>query len=83
MSFKDKKYQGWKNYYTWNVALYIDNDYVIYKLACDFMRTYTGRSPYIDFVKIYGFEKTGDGVSYKNNKISRREMNQFMNELVS
>ena len=26
-------YNGWANYETWNVALYINNDYVLYNLA--------------------------------------------------
>jgi hypothetical protein len=26
----DKKYNGWNNYETWNVALWIDNDYGMY-----------------------------------------------------
>tara|TARA_R100000808_G_C2082835_1_gene106106 strand:- start:91 stop:342 length:252 start_codon:yes stop_codon:yes gene_type:complete len=82
MSFKNNKYQGWKNYYTWNAALYIDNDYSTYIAARDFMGSYTGRSPYIDFINTYGLIETGDGVSYKHRKISRRELNSFMKELI-
>ena len=84
MSFKNKKYQGWKNYYTWNIALCIDNERGLYIEARDFMKSYKGRSPYIDFLFYMNFdrqEKTIDGVKYHSRFISRREMNSYMNEL--
>lgn len=33
MSRLDKEYNGWKNYATWNVALWIQNTEVLYRFA--------------------------------------------------
>ena len=30
------EYNGWKNYETWNIALWLQNDYPIYCIARDF-----------------------------------------------
>ena len=81
MSFKNNTYQGWKNYFTWNAALHIDNEYYEYLCAREFMRTYKGRAPYVDFIKSYGLIKTIDGISFLDKRISRTEMNQYMRNL--
>jgi hypothetical protein len=76
---KDTTYNGWKNYQTWNVALWIDNDeplyrqLVAYAKKCDKRRhlpTYTG------FVRFAGLDgcKTGDDVSYSDHRLSRKEL---------
>ncbi len=36
MSRLDKEYNGWKNYATWNVALWIQNTEAYYRLAISF-----------------------------------------------
>ena len=85
MSYKNEKYQGWKNYYTWNVALHIDNNRNCYFTALDFMKHYKGKAPYINFLHYCGYTKyhcTIDGVSFFDKRISRREMNQYMNGLL-
>lgn len=33
MSTHDNTYNGWANYETWNVALYINNDYGLHTMA--------------------------------------------------
>ena len=83
MTYKNNTYNGWKNYFTWNAALHIDNEYNEYLSAREFMQTYKGRAPYVDFIKTYGLTKTFDGVNFLDKRISRREMNQYMRELNS
>lgn len=36
-------HNGWANYETWNVALWLGNDERFYRNACAFARSYTGR----------------------------------------
>lgn len=75
----DTSYNGWKNRETWNVALYIQNDYQLYQIAlkCD---------DYSDFLfsthKIRG-AYTPDGVLWHSSKISWPEINSMLRELRS
>ena len=79
------EYNGWKNYETWNVSLWINNDEELYNLAYGFMSKFSGRAPYANFVKSFGLEgtKTPDGVSFNSSKVSRRELNSMLKELHS
>lgn len=75
-------YNGWKNYATWNVALWINNDEGLYRIACRFMHRYTGRTPYADLVDILPGTETPDGVSWTDPSLSKRELNAMLRELL-
>ena len=87
MEWKFKKYNGWSNYFTWNAALYIDNEYYLYQAACFYARDYQGdkNKIYESFIEFMGLEnhKTGDGVEWLNKNINLTEMNNYMYELIS
>lgn len=76
-------YNGWKNRSTWNVSLWISNDYGLYTTAVEFMKTYKGRKPYKDFIEYLELEKekTRDGINWLDRSLGYRELNWFMNEL--
>ena len=64
------EYNGWENYETWNVALWIQNDQGLYDIAgrCD---------DYQDFLdSIEGLiSKTPDGVSFTDPKVNVIQIN--------
>ncbi len=68
----DISYNGWENYETWNVALWIFNNEGLYHLArsCDC---------YEDFVLVlsqeYGTIETADGVRYDDPKVNVVQIN--------
>lgn len=78
-------YNGWKNYETWDIALWINNDEGLYRIACDFMIHYKGRSPYRDFVKYLDSERraTPDGVAWLDSSLDYRALNRMMRDLVA
>lgn len=77
--WKEKPYQGWSNYYTWNVALYLNNDYGLYMCVKDY-REYAKENnlkvSYSGFISFAGLEglNTPDGVSYISRKICRKQI---------
>lgn len=77
-----KTYNGWANRETWNVALHINNEWYTYEQARGFMVDYKGRSPFQDFVDAYGYISTRDGVLFNDPKLSKRELNAMMRELL-
>ena len=68
----DTTYNGWTNYETWNVALWINNEEGLYELAmeCGDYETLVNRL-YSD----YGSTETGDGVKWNDSKVNVIEIN--------
>ena len=68
----DISYNGWNNYETWNVALWINNEEGLYHLAQEC-------GGYEEFVKClyddYGVTETGDGVKFNSPKVNVIQLN--------
>lgn len=81
----DTTYNGWKNQATWNVALWIGNDEPLYRAAVEFMRNYKGKAPYAAFIRSMGMEdeRTPDRFSYSGTRLSYKELNEMMRELIA
>ena len=77
----DTTYNGWANYETWNVALYIGNDEGLYNMAKEVV---VNGGTYGDFVDQLGLgsSKTPDGVSWTDVNIDGIEINEMMTELI-
>jgi hypothetical protein len=73
-----QKYNGWANYQTWNVALWIGNNEGLYNFAktCD---------TYLEFANemknLWGASKTPDGVSYSDPNLCLSELANFFADL--
>jgi len=76
-------YNGWKNYETWNVALYLDNDEGTYLAVKEYVRdtlnstddlTYDGLIEYLGIEN----ESTPDGIPWAYFRIDRREMFEWL-----
>ena len=71
-------YNGWSNYETWNVALWIQNDFDLYSIGCS-CSDYTEFLSYITEGVISN--KTPDGVYYNSIFLSHLELDQMIQEL--
>ena len=67
-------YNGWANYETWNVALYIQNEYSWYQLAreCD---------SYKQFLRQIADGHTPDGVNMFGKELNIDELDEMILEL--
>ena len=71
-------FNGWSNYQTWNVSLYIQNEYDLYCLARDSKLPYEELTPMI--TTSYG-DITPDGVSWTDPTLDHVELNEMLQEL--
>ena len=80
-------YNGWSNYHTWNVSLFINNEYPIYSLAREWVaerREYDESVDYDVFrhtlTELHG-DVTPDGVSWSDPTLDTDELSEMLQEL--
>lgn len=81
-----KAYNGWKNRATWNVALWIGNDEVLYRNATAFMSRHPNcRAPYARFIRSYlgSGDRTPDNFKWLGSRLCYRELNAMMRDLIA
>ena len=77
----DTTYNGWKNYETWNVALWLFNEYPLYCIA----QGHKGyATPYKSLREslnnTFGYSKTMDGVSLWSGVLDIDALDEAINE---
>ena len=66
----DQTYNGWTNYETWNVALWIQNDEGLYNIA----RECGSYQDFLEYISEFKTQ-TPDGVKYADPKVNVIEIN--------
>ena len=74
----DTTYNGWTNYETWNVALWIGNDEFLYNEARNWAQ-HGYKSFSHQLVEMMG-QTTPDGVDWQDNDLDVDELNEMMSE---
>lgn len=77
MNKEDTTYNGWANYETWNVALWIGNDEGLYDIAKQERNYLT----LVNTLRGNDIKETMDGVSYSDPKLDIDELDAMMEEL--
>ena len=71
---------GWTNYETWNVSLWIQNDEGLYNWARDYR--HFGYMKFAEALTEYSVSpKTPDGVSWTDSELDIDELDEMMAEL--
>jgi hypothetical protein len=75
-------YNGWANYETWNVVLWMQNNQFLYNTAVACVEYVADdETPYQKFIRnMHNVEKftTADGVRWDDEKINHDEINEMM-----
>ena len=84
----DTTYNGWTNYETWNVSLYINNEYEIYMTALEWVKNRLWDNQSVDYDtfrhtlnSLFG-DKTPDGVWWDDDTLDHQELTEMLHELV-
>ena len=77
---QDTSYNGWTNYETWNVALWIQNDEGLYQWARDY-RHYGYKRFAEALCEFSSFDATPDGVKWDDDSLNVCELDEMMEEL--
>ena len=72
----DTTYNGWANYHTWNISLFVQNEEPLYRIGC------RSRN-YRHFLDLTGLEGsvTPDGVSWTDPDLDTDELDEMIGEL--
>lgn len=78
-TIEDQTYNGWSNYETWNVALWINNSEGLYHLAqeCGDYETL------VDQLRECNVKQTPDGVKWNDDNLNYVELNEMLEDLSS
>ena len=70
-------YNGHKNYETWNVSLWIQNDEGLYSVAQEAPNYYE----LLIFLQNNGIDETPDGVDYEHDALDYEALNEMVKSL--
>ena len=74
-------YNGWANYATWNVALWIGSDEGLYHAAIDFRRVSAPYKAFVAGMRELGALETPDHVAYNDRSLDIDALDKMIREL--
>jgi hypothetical protein len=77
MAAVDTRYHGWKNYETWNIALWIGNDEGLYNLA----RECESYAAFQATMREFGTTETPDHVAYNDSSLDIDALDELISDL--
>ena len=89
MTKDEQGYNGWANYETWNVALWIGNDEGLYETAKNFRHIPHPYQSFADDMRELGEQggdstigtETPDGVAWNDSGLDHAALDEMINEL--
>jgi hypothetical protein len=76
----DTTYNGWKNWETWNVALWLSNDEGLYNLMRDYARRGMAYEDLVEGLRELGLRETPDGAAYNDSGLDVDALDSMMEE---
>ena len=76
---ESESYNGWTNYETWNVALWLQNDAAMYRLAR--IKGHSGYDHLIPALEVNFGQMTPDGVRWMDGRIDTDELDEMLEEM--
>jgi len=73
---QDTEYNGWTNYETWNVGLWLNGEQGLYEIA----RRALDYDHLCEMLACIGSETTGDGVRWDDPKVNAVEIDEMLQE---
>lgn len=70
------KYNGYKNYVTWNIALWLNNDEGLYNDIKE--NKFKGYLEFVDYVRDHGIIETPDGVAFNDSGLDIKALNKVV-----
>ena len=78
----DTTYNGWTNWETWNIALWISNDEYLYNSVWENKyKSYAEFYNAFKYILLYGNNQTPDGISWTHPDLNLTELNNMIQEL--
>lgn len=81
MSNNETGYNGWRNYETWNVALWIDNEPALYRLARSLRNRNNPYSQFAQYMFDAGSVATPDGVCWNDPQVDTEELDSIFEDM--
>ena len=76
-------FNGWANWETWNVALWLQNEEPLYRHCVAFMKRYKGQTPWADLMAAGDLPMvTPDGARLDDPQLATAELDRMLSELL-